>query len=231
MNQKTNELKGWCGAQSTGEDDYNNNSHNLNNTNNYLPTNNNNNILHNDLIITHYDSLHNLDDDTNNNNNFVSSQHYSSLTSVDSSGRNTLDRVPSVVDRSMDNMIDQSSTDRMDIDSIGSVQFPEQKNNNKRQYESDIEEPNKRRCRISVDQSLDDKHSKKNRLEKNSPNRKLMINNNEIETLRKGHQRTLADWLLDDTVMITMKQRSLPADGYHGGRLDKNGVEEKDPYC
>jgi len=110
MNQKTNDLKGLCGAQSTGEEDSNNNIHNNLNNNNYDSANNNNNILHNDLIMNDNDSLHNHDDDPNNNNNFVFSQHFFSLTSVDNSGRNTLDRAYRVLDRSvMDNTIDQSS--------------------------------------------------------------------------------------------------------------------------
>jgi len=92
--------------------------------------------------------LHNLDDDSNNNNNFVFSPDYFSLTSVDSSSRNTLDRAYSVVDRSVDNTIEQSRNDRINIENIGSVQFPDQKARNNRQYESDIE-PSKRRC-ISV---------------------------------------------------------------------------------
>jgi len=117
-----------CEAQSTGEDDYNDNIHNsLKNNNYYYSANNNNNILHYDLIMNDNDSLHNLDYDTNNNNNFVFSQNYFSLTSVDSSGRNTLDRVYSVVDRSVDKTIDQSSNVRMDIKIIVGMQFPDQK--------------------------------------------------------------------------------------------------------
>ena len=209
MNQKTNDLKGLCGAHSTGEEDYNNNIHNnLNNNHNNYSANNNNNIVHNDLIMNDNVYLHNIDDDSNNNNNSVFSQHYFSLTSVDSSGRNTLDRADSVLDRSVDNKIDQSSNERMDIDNIGSVQFPDQKTRkNKRQYESDIE-PNKRHC-ISVDLSSDDKHSKKNRLDINSTNRELEINNQEKETLWKGQRTLLADWRLgDESKNSTVKPRS-----------------------
>jgi len=156
------------------------------------------------------DSLHNHDDDRNNNNhnNFLFSQHYYSLTSVDNSGRNTLDRAYRVLDRSVDNTIDQSSNKRIDIENIGSVEFPNQMTRNKRLYESDIEKPNKRQC-IRVDQSSDDKHSKKNRLDKNSANRELEINTKETESIRKGQHRTLEDWLLDDSKnSYYMNQRS-----------------------
>jgi len=140
----TNDLKGLCGAQSTGEEEYNNNIHNDLNSNNYDSANNNNNILHNDLIINDNDSLHNHDDEpNNNNNNFLLSQDYFSLTLLDNSGRYTLYRVYRVLDRSVDNTIDKSNNERIDIKYIGSVKFPNQMTRNKRQYESHIEKPTK----------------------------------------------------------------------------------------
>jgi len=50
-------------------------------------------------------------------------------------------------------------------------------------------------------------------MDKISANRELEINNNEIETLRKGQQRALADWLLDDSKNSYMKHaRSINGD-------------------